>query len=348
MPPLVGVYIPAYNAAPFVEKAIRSVLGQTFGDFELLVVDDASTDETQRVVAPYLSHPKVMYVRNEHNLGMSGNWNKGVSLLANKYVAKLDADDYHSPDFLENMVAALEADERVGLAFSGLNWVTHGGSRVELMLPYRSSWVADGRAFRANLFRKFMAYGPTICVRRECYSRLGGFVDAMRIHSDWEMWTRIASHYDVAYINKPLATVVRHPNNCTAMSRKDTRTPDDFELWLRLLDSGATPYRLDGEERQVLEAAMIRIVIPLLSKALGSQSFVTAAACVGFLLGRRLVPAFEKVRFRVMLELLNRHPRHASLTLAGMRWTRKLWPLAPWLSINMPARDPYEALAKTS
>src|SRR5215467_10533665 len=117
MKPPVGVFIPAHNAAPYVGVAIESVLAQTYSPLTLLVLDDASTDATQQVVKPYLADARVSYVRNDINLGMSRNWNKGLALTAHcRYVAKLDADDYYMPDFLQHAIAALESNREVGLA----------------------------------------------------------------------------------------------------------------------------------------------------------------------------------------------------------------------------------------
>lgn len=344
MSALVGIYIPAYNADQFIDKAIASVLNQSFRDFELLIVDDASTDNTAEVASSYLENPKVTYFRNEHNLGMSSNWNRGISLLKNKYIAKLDADDFHHPEFLSETISVLENNPGVGMVFSGLNWVTGRGANVTPMLPYTSSWTADGKIFRANLFRKFVCYGPTICVRAECYAKLGAFIDQMRIHTDWEMWTRIASNYEVGYVNKILASAIRHEGNITSASRTGTHIPHDFELWLELLDDGKLPYTLDRDERMTLEAAMVHSVRNLLAITIANKSKTAAEACLRFLLRRSIVPPYEKVRYQLALKLLGGKKQNALLALRGSRWTEKLWPLDRWLAIKIPAQDPYDAL----
>lgn len=344
MKALIGVFIPAYNAAAFLDTAITSVLNQTFQDFELIFLDDASTDDTPLIAEKYKNHPKVTYIRNPINLGMSKNWNKGISLCENKYVAKLDADDYYHPEFLDNAIDMLEENQNVGMVFSGLNWVTHDGTRITEMLPYTTSWIVEGNLFQANLLRKFVVYGPTIVVKKECYEHLGSFLEEMRMHSDWEMWTRVASKYDIGYVNKILASALRHQNNITSKSRMDTHTTDDFTLWLRLLDEEELPYQLDDNERVVLEAAMVRTVRSLLGNALSSGSHKTAEACAQFLVKRQVVPSYEKMRYQATLELLQYKPQYARLSLRGSRWTEKLWPLERWLSIKIPAKDPYDAL----
>ena len=173
MTALVGIYIPAYNAAAFVERAIRSVLNQTVQDFDLVIVDDASTDRTGEVVMPFLSHPRVRYVRNERNLGMSGNWNKGISLLRTPYIVKLDADDTLEPDYLEFVIPVLESDPSISYVIGDIYWVTQNGSSVRRLRYYTSNWVLDGKAFRNNLLRGLGGNGNTSCGRRECYEHLG-------------------------------------------------------------------------------------------------------------------------------------------------------------------------------
>ena len=172
----VAILIPAYNAATYLAQAIESVLRQTHRDFDLLILDDASTDNTQEVARRYLADPRVSYLRNERNLGMSANWNKGLSILRNEFIAKLDADDYYEPGFLAEVLPVFENDLEVGLVFTGVNWIS---SEERDVLFYTNKWVCEGRSFLQNLLRLCVLFSPTICVRRQCYSRLGGFLDKM-------------------------------------------------------------------------------------------------------------------------------------------------------------------------
>jgi len=340
----VGVYIPAYNAAPFLDRAIQSVLDQTFDDFELLVLDDASTDHTLDVIAPYLSHPKLRCIRNEKNLGMSRNWNKGVASLNNQYIARLDADDFYESDYLSNAIPVLEANPEVGFVFGGVNWITNEGKNSEQIMPFTSSWVVDGKLFLQNLSRCFMVYGPAVCVRRDCHVRLGGYIENMRIHSDWEMWTRIAFHYKVAYVNEIFANIIRHEENCTSQARRDTRSPDDLSLWLQMLDDHKLPYSLSKDERLLLEAAMTLRIRQALGSAISDKSYGTAIACAKFMLARPMVPRYEKLRYALLLLLIAYMPGFSKNALRGSRYTNLIWGLESQLSIQLPAHDPCEAL----
>lgn len=110
----VTVLMPTYNVAPYVKEAIESVLRQTYNDFELLVIDDCSTDGTLDVVRG-ITDSRIRIVKNEHNLGLADNLNRGLSLIHTDYVARMDGDDIAEPDWLEKEVAVLDNNPEIGV-----------------------------------------------------------------------------------------------------------------------------------------------------------------------------------------------------------------------------------------
>lgn len=114
----VTVLMPTYNVAPYVKEAIESVLQQTYSDLELLVIDDDSTDGTLDVVSA-IEDPRIRIVRNERNLGLADNLNRGLSLITTEYVARMDGDDIALPNWLEKEMAYLEAHPEVGVCGGG-------------------------------------------------------------------------------------------------------------------------------------------------------------------------------------------------------------------------------------
>ena len=107
--PLVSVIMPAYNAEPFIEEAISSVLSQTTSDWELIVIDDGSSDCTQKIISKFTSEDaRVHLIINEENMGVAKTRNRGLDLFQGKYVALLDSDDYWAPQMLEKMIARAE------------------------------------------------------------------------------------------------------------------------------------------------------------------------------------------------------------------------------------------------
>ena len=116
--PHVTVLMPTYNVAPYVKEAIESVLRQTYKDFELLVIDDCSKDNTVEVVRA-IDDPRIRVEQNEHNLGLADNLNRGLSLITTEYVARMDGDDIAEPFWLEKEVAVLDANPEIGICSGG-------------------------------------------------------------------------------------------------------------------------------------------------------------------------------------------------------------------------------------
>ncbi|HXV43427.1 MAG TPA: glycosyltransferase [Anaerolineae bacterium] len=246
--PLVSVFIPTYNAGQFLAQAIESVLAQTFANYELIVVDDASTDDTAGILKQYQGHPKITIQQNPQNVGMAANWNVGLRLCRGHLIAKLDADDFYEPGYLEAVVKVFQQDQAVGLVFSGLNLIYPDG-RIEPEMPFLRSWVRQPKEFLPALLQACMLRSPTVCVRRSCYDQWGGFNKAMQIHADWEMWVRIAAQHAAGFIARRLANYrMSYGSNCTAQAALDGRSIRDLQLWLKLLAEDRLPYRLSATE----------------------------------------------------------------------------------------------------
>ncbi len=259
--PLVSVFIPVYNAESLVAQAIESVLAQTYQHYELIVVNDASTDGTAEVIARYQDHPRVRIHHNPANLGIAPNWNMGVSLCEGDLVARLDADDFYAPAFLEQVVPIFQRYPDVGMVFAGVNVVSPFNKLIR-ELPYRHSWVRASRDFLPELLRSCRVRSPTVCVRRTCYQQLGPVIDELGILHDWEMWVRIAANYDVGYLARPLAYYrLLNPGGCTAQAISDGRSIDDCRLWLNLLADGSLPYRLNSRELFLLREGMHDLIM---------------------------------------------------------------------------------------
>jgi glycosyltransferase involved in cell wall biosynthesis len=181
-----------------VREAIESALGQTYQDFETIVVDDGSEDDTSSVVAQFGSH--IRYVK-QTNEGASGARNKGMSLAHGKYIAFLDADDLWTPDKLSQQIPVLEHDSKVGLVYS--DWATRSEdgefdpSRLKNLQP------ASGYVFDELVQRGFILTSGTV-VRRSCIEQVGFFDKTLSIAQDYDLWLRISYRWKVTLVNKVL------------------------------------------------------------------------------------------------------------------------------------------------
>ena len=121
--PLVSILVPTYGRAAFAREAVTSALAQTYARIEVIVLDDASPDDTAAALAPFTGDPRFRYVRHEENLGIVGNWRRGISLARGEFFCLLHDDDTFQPDFVAALSAPLRADPSLVLAFCD-HWVT--------------------------------------------------------------------------------------------------------------------------------------------------------------------------------------------------------------------------------
>jgi len=211
----VGVIVPAYNAARYLPKAIESVIAQTFVDWEILLVDDGSTDNTKAVLSPYRERlgSKLRYIE-QVNRGLPAARNAAIRASDCELLALLDADDIWLPCRLTESVKMLDERPQAGLAY-GL--VTH------IDIEDRTSWTfkgnpppAEGRIASQIYMRKVELPCPTVTFRRSCVEEVGGFDETMRATEDRDLWLRISLHHEVAFIPKVIALYRVSPQSMSA------------------------------------------------------------------------------------------------------------------------------------
>jgi glycosyltransferase involved in cell wall biosynthesis len=182
----VSIVIPTYNSARYVTAAIESVLAQTFKDFEILVIDDGSTDETREVLKKYAAPVRYLYKTNG---GVSSARNYGIEQARGKYIAFLDADDLWMPEKLEKQLAVMEADKEIGLCYAATEKVDENLAPIS---------VIEARAFddycEALLLNLNIVAGScsSAIVRRDVARQTEGFDAEFSTCADWEYWLRLS------------------------------------------------------------------------------------------------------------------------------------------------------------
>ena len=205
--PEVSVIIPAYNAARFIGEALQSVLQQTFQDFEIIVVDDGSTDDTARVVAG-IADPRIRYVYQE-NKGLSSARNHGLRLAQGGYIALLDADDMWQPQYLARMIETLQNNAQAGAAYCGFRYMDAAGRPLKVVV----SRVVPPQRFRSELVRRNWLSACAVFVRTQCYRECGGFDEHLRACEDYDMWLRMSERYEFVGIPEVLVWYRRSGTN---------------------------------------------------------------------------------------------------------------------------------------
>jgi len=214
--PKVSVCIPTYNSAIYLGEAIKSVLNQTFTDFELIISDNASNDNTIEIVQSFKDN-RIKYFRNQENIGMVENWNQCVKKCNGKYITIFHADDIMLPKNLELKIKVLEQNSSVGFVHSNIFTINTSGLIIGNHwaidnLPCTSLVESGLQVFRKLIIGRNFISAPSVISKRECYEHLGYFNSEFCYVVDWEMWLRIAFHYDIAYISTPLIKYRIHKN----------------------------------------------------------------------------------------------------------------------------------------
>lgn len=185
--PAVSVIIPAYNVAPFIAETLDSVFAQTYGDFEVILINDGSTDETAERIAPF--RDRIVYLEQK-NSGVMAARNAGLRAARGRYIALLDSDDLWQPRFLEVLVGMLEADSALDTAFPNA-WY-FGSPNFDGKLHQDVMPVAEPVTFDRVLRRECQIFGLLV-FRRELVDRLGGYDESLQGQGaeDFELWLRM-------------------------------------------------------------------------------------------------------------------------------------------------------------
>jgi glycosyltransferase involved in cell wall biosynthesis len=215
----VDVIIPAFNAAKYLPAALESVFSQTFDDWQILLVDDGSTDNTADVVAPFLDRfgSKIRFIR-QSNRGLPAARNTAIRASTAEFLALLDADDLWLPCRLSESLKALAERPQAGLAYGLITYIDSEGRLGGTFEGNRRN--AQGRIAPYIYMRQVELPCPTITFRRRCIDVVGIFDEAMRATEDRDLWLRIALRYEVAFVPKVLAYYRVSPNSMSADSQR--------------------------------------------------------------------------------------------------------------------------------
>jgi glycosyltransferase involved in cell wall biosynthesis len=205
--PRISVIIPAFNASAFLRPCLDSVMEQTYRDFETIVVDDGSTDDTAEVVSAYGS--RVRYV-HKANGGTSSALNAGIQIANGEYLAWLSADDAFLPTKLERQLDQLTSDPTLKISHTAFHIIDSGGTlQKTFVLP--ANMVASFSPL--SLIKFNMINGSSILFHRECLASTGGFDESIQGTEDWDMWIRMSCFFAFGYIAEPLMLYRWHEGN---------------------------------------------------------------------------------------------------------------------------------------
>ena len=227
--PKVAVIIPAYNAMTYLQETLESVLQQTFTDFEVLIVDDGSSDNIVEW-ANGLTDDRVKFI-SQSNQGVSTARNFAISEASGDYIAFLDADDLWEKTKLEKQAQFLDDNPTVGLVATWMMLTdSQGNPGAEVKIDFK-----QGNIRKELIEISLIPCGSIPMVRKVCFNKVGLFDSTLRFGEDWEMWTRIAADYDFGLIKETLVYYRQHSNNSSKNSQQIL--PDFDRLIEKMFDS---------------------------------------------------------------------------------------------------------------
>lgn len=198
--PKVSVIIPTYNRSKSISRTINSVLNQTYTDFEIIIVNDNSNDNTETIINSFLnSDPRLRYIKHNVNKGGPASRNTGIKNSNGKYIALLDDDDEWYPEKLEKQVHLLDnSSDDVGLIYCGCETADKHGNIISKTYPKK----------RGNLFYDLLGNNfipsPTNLIRKECFDKIGFCDETLKSRQDLDLWVRISNYYQIDYISEIL------------------------------------------------------------------------------------------------------------------------------------------------
>ena len=219
--PTVSFVVPCYNLADLLPECIASILSQTYTDFEVLIMDDCSPDETPKVARSF-NDSRVRHIRNDPNLGHLRNYNRGIGLAQGKYVWLISADDYlRTASVLARYVRLLEDNPKVGYVFCPGFGVWGGVEDESANLgsyPNRGNddCIVPGHVLLKKLLKSNFVLAASGMARRACYERNGLFPLDMPWAGDWYLWCLFALHWDVGYFSEPMVCYRKHDRSMTS------------------------------------------------------------------------------------------------------------------------------------
>ena len=204
MTPRFSIIVPLYNKAPYVRKALESIANQTFQDYEVIIVNDGSTDNSLDVVKELFERFKILDFRfkilNQENAGVAAARNNGVAKSKGEYLCFLDADDWWEPNFLEEMDRLIKEYPDVGLYAT--NYVYYKPGKTHVALKIEREYMNYPEAY---LRGEMPVWTGAACMPRKVFDEMGGFPKGIKLGEDFLLWAKTALQYKVAFCEKALA-----------------------------------------------------------------------------------------------------------------------------------------------
>lgn len=298
--PRVSVIIPTYNYGQYIEKSIDSVLSQTYTDFEIIVVDDGSTDNTKTIIeTKYRNKVKYFY---QENKGAPAARNRAARESKGEYLAFLDSDDSFFADNIEKKVAALEKNPTIGMVYSD-GYCIMGNSIKKSSNNYKLS--AAGAKLSGDislmLLKGYRIESTAAVLRAECFNEVGGFDEEIVGLDDYDLFLRISFNFPVLFIDECLFESIRHKGSISS----GTSNIDSYKAKSRIINKIEKLYSLRAESLGI-EWDKLRAAAKFFDGNIACHNGSYKDGCIYFFESIKIYPFQKRVYFSLFVSLIKK------------------------------------------
>lgn len=235
--PKASLIMPNYNYGHYLKEALNSIVNQTYQNFELILIDDASTDNSISIIEPYLKKfDFIHFIKHKKNMGMFKSFQEGLDQARGNYISFIASDDLFFPPFLEKKVAALEKNPNTGLCFSLAATFTKD-PRKDLISSTLCKSIKEGPLSRHELIqlikmKRLWIPGNTTLCRKELFKEAGGYLSKFESLTDWFQFHKIAFKYGAYYIPETLGALRTHESSFSTREKTHAKV----QAWSNILD----------------------------------------------------------------------------------------------------------------
>ncbi len=340
----VSICIPTYNGARYLEACLDSVLSQTYKDIEILAIDDGSMDATIEILERYAaSDPRIRLVRNEHNLGLVGNWNRCIELARGEWIKFVFQDDLISPNCLEKLITA--SAQGVSFITCKRDYLFDEGTSndvqqfyfdnqrlIDSIFPESCSLSAQEYCQLAldRIGMNFVGEPTSVMLKKDVFEHYGRFNPHLIMSCDLEYWTRVAIHTGLVYVSENLATFRVHKGATSAMNRSDRQyRMDALDALIILHDIVYSPEYAPLRETATERQPPVDLLQKLSKEARGAKWLAIDAANREDNPDSTLLNEWKQVAqtYPRLAKLSGETPSHHSGKLLSVWWVRlsKFW-----------------------
>jgi len=272
----VSVILTCYNGARWISEAIASVLAQTYRDFELLIIDDGSTDNSKEIVASYLSDKRVRYIY-QSNRGFSAAINRGIKESSGSLIGFIGQDDLWLPNKLELQVKYFSKHKNVDLVRSNYYSIDSEGRVIRLVKERVPPFSSRQKMIEHLFLHNFIGF-ETVLVKKKCFDDVGLFDERMVGFSDYDMWMRVAGDFNIGYLDLPLVKKRQHEFQLSKVRIEDV-LKDEFLMAKKAIDRYPFLKRIIGKKIASLYYAWGIALLQKGNNKEAKQKFIKAIKC---------------------------------------------------------------------